>query len=294
MRFELFTRMVDELAGVPELHLQGLGEPMLHPRFFDMVRYAAGRGFRVSTNSNLTLLHPRRAERCVRSGLDRLHVSIDGATPETYEAIRHRSRFARVVRNLEGLLAARERLGSALPRQRMVAVVMRRNLHELPELVRLAHRWDMEELFVQHLAHDFGESTLPAHYAPMREFVNQETLLTEDPDRIERFFGEARTVAGTLGLTLRLPRTRPRPHPAGTPGRTRCDWPWRGMYLSYQGIAMPCCMVATPDRASLGNAAGDGAAAVWDNLEYREFRRQLDSDNPPEVCRSCSLYHGTF
>jgi PAS domain S-box-containing protein len=27
------------------------------------------------------------------------------------------------------------------------------------------------------------------------------------------------------------------------------DWPWRGAYLSYDGQAVPCCMVSTPDRA---------------------------------------------
>jgi hypothetical protein len=37
--------------------------------------------------------------------------------------------------------------------------------------VRQAHSWSIETMFVQHLCHDFGESSLPAHYRPMREFV---------------------------------------------------------------------------------------------------------------------------
>src|SRR3954470_23459703 len=115
MPFETFTRLVDQLGTMTELQLQGLGEPMMHPRFFDMVAYAAERGINVSTNSNLTLLNDRRAERCVTSGLARLHVSIDGATAETYERIRVRAHFERVVGNLERLLAARERLGSKFP-----------------------------------------------------------------------------------------------------------------------------------------------------------------------------------
>src|SRR5919199_2359088 len=115
MPFDAFTRTLDQFANVTELHLQGLGEPMMHPRFFDMVHYAAGRGIRVTTNSNLTLLSRQRAERCAASGLDTLFVSVDGATPTTYERIRVRSRFERVVRNLEGLLTARERAGRDLP-----------------------------------------------------------------------------------------------------------------------------------------------------------------------------------
>ena len=294
MDFGAFTRLVDQFVGLQELHLQGLGEPMMHPRFFDMVAYAAGKGVRVSTNSNLTLLNARRANACVASGLDRLHVSVDGATAATYERIRVRSHFDRVVRNLGLLQEARARHGSERPHVRMVVVIMRQNLHELPDLVRFAHRWSMEGLFVQHLCHDFGESSLPAHYRPMRDFVQEQTLFEEDPARVERFFADARAVAAELGVDLRLPRTRPRVHPPGTPGRQRCSWPWTGGYVSYQGYAMPCCMVSTPDRANFGNMVEQGVEAIWNGAGFEAFRDQLASDEPPEICRSCAVYTGTF
>lgn len=292
MPFDMFTGLVDQFAGLQELHLQGLGEPMMHPRFFDMIRYAANKSIRVTTNSNLTLLNPARAGQCVSSGLDCLHVSIDGATATTYERIRVRARFERVQRNLELLLAARA--AGSRPRLHLVTVIMRQNLAELPDLVRLAASWSMAEMFVQHLCHDFGEASLPAHYRPMRTFVQAQTLLEEEPERIEYYFGEARRVAREVGLVLRLPRTRPRPHPPGTPGPERCDWPWRGAYISYQGEAMPCCMVSTPDRINFGNWATEGVEAMWHGQAYQEFRRQLASDDHPEICRSCALYAGTF
>src|SRR3954451_13716921 len=209
MAFDVFTRLLDQFPGLEELQLQGLGEPMMHPRFFDMVEHAVGRGIKVSTNTNATLLSPRRAERCVTSGLGEIHISIDGATPETYERIRVRARFDRVIANVEGLVAARQRLGAASPRIRMVVVAMRWNLHEFPDLVRLAHRLSIDTVFVQHLCHDFGESRLPSHYRPMREFVDDETLVGEDPSRVDRYFREARQVASELGVDLRLPRTKP-------------------------------------------------------------------------------------
>jgi radical SAM protein with 4Fe4S-binding SPASM domain len=95
-------------------------------------------------------------------------------------------------------------------------------------------------------------------------------------------------------VPLRLPRTRPRLHPPGTPGRTRCDWPWSGAYLSYQGYAMPCCMVATPDRSNFGNMTAHGVREIWDGEAYQKFRQQLASEEPPEICRTCSVYSGTF
>src|SRR5437868_13029136 len=183
MAWETFVRLLDEFPGLRELQLQGLGEPMMHPRFFDMVAHAVARRIYVGTNTNLTLLNARRAELCITSGLAELHASIDGATRQTYERIRVRAYFDRILSNLGSLLDARRRLGSATPRVRLVAVAMRQNLHELPDLVRLAHRLGIEAVFVQHLCHDFGESALPAHYPPMRDFVEEQTLLNEEIGR---------------------------------------------------------------------------------------------------------------
>jgi radical SAM protein with 4Fe4S-binding SPASM domain len=294
MRFEAFCELIEQFPEIAELQLQGLGEPLLHPDFFRMVSHAAQRGIMVSTNTNLTVMSEQRAEQCVSSGLHIMHVSIDGASADTYEAIRIRSRLSRVLRNLRRVTQMKARLDSELPHIHLVAVAMRHNLCELPDLVRLAHEEGIATVFVQHLCHDFGESSLPAQYRPMRAFIDEETLLHEDPQRVAHYFDAARAAAAELGVALRLPNVRPRAHAGGTPGKHRCDWPWRGAYISYDGKAMPCCMVATPDRIHFGDMTEQGVADVWNNDAYRRFREQLDSDDPPQVCRSCAVYAGTF
>src|SRR5581483_8396009 len=153
---------------------------------------------------------------------------------------------------------------------------------------------EIPSIFVQHLCHDFGESSLPAQYRPMRDFVEDQTLLKEDPAVVDHSFNSARAVAKELGIDLRLPRTRVRLHAPGTPGPDRCDWPWHGPYVSYQGLAMPCCMIATPDRMNFGSVAEQSVEELWNGEAYQTFRQQLASDEPPEICRSCSVYAGTF
>lgn len=291
MPLETFRQLLDGFPAATELHLQGLGEPLMHPQFFDMVRLAAARGLTVSTNTNLTLLTPARARECVASGLATIHVSIDGATASTYESIRIRARFSKVLRNLDRLLAARAALGSATPRIRIVTVAMRRNLAELPAIVRLAAEHGVDTLFVQHLCHEYAEASLPEAYRSMRDFVAAETLLGAEAGTVAAVFEEARRTARTLNIDLRLPPLEQ--HPAQRRPRG-CDWPWRGAYLSYRGDAMPCCMVSTPDRANLGNMAADGVEQVWNGARYQAFRAALASGDPPEICRSCGIYNGTF
>jgi hypothetical protein len=53
-------------------------------------------------------------------------------------------------------------------------------------------------------------------------------------------------------------------------------------------------MVATPDRVHFGSMVAEGVRAIWEGPAYAAFRARLDSDDPPEICRTCSLYAGTF
>jgi radical SAM protein with 4Fe4S-binding SPASM domain len=242
----------------------------------------------------MTVLTPAHAAACVASGLHTMHVSLDGATAESYETIRVRARLDKVLRNLRRLMDAKAAAASELPHIALVAVAMRLNLDQLPGLVRLASAEGVESLSVQHLCHDFGEASLPERYRPMREFIDEQSLLREEKSRVDSVFAETRSEAERLGITLRLPRLVPRVHPPDLPGRQRCDWPWRGAYISYDGKAMPCCMVSTPDRINFGDIASQGVARVWNNDAYQDFRERLSSATPPAVCSSCALYSGTF
>lgn len=287
---ELFISILDQFPDLRELQLQGLGEPLMHPRFFEMVEIAASRGIDVAVNTNLSFMTERNAEACVTSGLARLHASLDGATPETYERIRVRGNYAKAVRNLQRVLAARRRLRSRTPLVELVAVAMRENIHELPALIVSAARSGVDRVSVQHLCHDFAESSLPESYRPMRQFVEEQTLVNESPERVARIFEETKRAAELHKLDLRLPRiaSEPSQQPRG------CTWPTTGAYFSYAGDVMPCCMISTPDRFTFGDVRKQPFAQMWNGERYETFRADLASPNPPEICRSCAVYTGTF
>lgn len=293
MCFHVFRSIVDDLPGLETLTLQGLGEPLLAPDLERMVEYASARGVRCGLNTNATLLTRVRAERLIDDGLDWLHVSLDGATAETYESIRDGSDFERVRRNVAGLVAARRERRSDRPRLSLVFVAMRRNVHELPDVVRLAHDWDVERLYVQNLSHTFSDTVPFGSYAEIRRYAAEEALFF-DPERARRSFATAAEAAAELAVDLRLPRLEPPRRAlreAGTPG---CHWPFEAAYVTHRGGVQPCCMVMGADRAVLGDASTDGFRAVWHDRAYREFRAALLTDEPPEVCAGCSLYRGVF
>lgn len=295
-----FTALLDAMPGLEALHLQGLGEPMLHPQFFDMVALAARRGIRVSANTNLTLLTVRRAQRCIDSGLAALSVSLDGATAATFQAIRHGASFDKVVRNLARLTDARDAAGSPLE-VRGVMVLMRSNLDELPALVELLHAHRVNELLVQRLSSDLAHEALPPRYIPIRDYSRQAELRPEDLPHATAVFERASQRARQLGLQLNLPALRPAPAATARATGPRCSWPWDGLYFTAAGELLPCCMAATADRASFGKVFEADAAATrvhldsaWNGTSAQRFRQGLTDHRPPSVCQSCALYHGTF
>jgi radical SAM protein with 4Fe4S-binding SPASM domain len=291
MDLATFRRVVDDLPDLETLTLQGLGEPLLAPDLVKMVRHASARGIRVGFNSNGTLLTRERAEALIDAGLDWLHVSIDGATAATHEAIREGVDFAAVTRNVRGLTEVMRARRAERPRVCIVVVAMRRNAAELGDLVRLAATLGVGSVRVQGLSHSFDDTADSDAYAGIRAFTREEALWEGDP-AARRAFGAARAAADETGVDLRLPRMEPRPA-RRAPGQRGCDWPWRSAYVTHRGEMQPCCMVMGVDRVSLGNVR-DGFREVWEDEAYEGFRAALTSDEPPPVCRGCSLYRGVF
>ncbi|HLM08037.1 MAG TPA: radical SAM protein [Blastococcus sp.] len=293
MSMELFRRLVDDTPGLARLTLQGLGEPLLQPHLFEMVAYAKARGIAVGFNSNAMLLTRERADRLVAVGLDWLHVSLDGATAATYEGIRSRADFDRVAHNLRGLQEAKRAVGAAKPSIQVVFVAMRRNLHELPDLVQLVSGWSVDEVHVQGLSHDFADTDPAGAYAGIRRFARAESLERVDPDLVADVFARARDEAHRVGIRLRLPSPQPTPV-RREPGRPGCSWPWDAAYITSSGVVQPCCMVMGDDRVAMGDLREANLAEIWRGKAYADFRAALSSDTPPAVCAGCSLYRRTF
>jgi radical SAM protein with 4Fe4S-binding SPASM domain len=110
MDFGLYKKIIDELGAfdrkIKVLRLYKEGEPLLHPRFADMVRYAKQSGCveAVDTTTNGVLLDAGRVEAIIDAGIDRINISIDGMSDEQYlRFARTKVDFNRLVDNLRRL-----------------------------------------------------------------------------------------------------------------------------------------------------------------------------------------------
>jgi radical SAM protein with 4Fe4S-binding SPASM domain len=131
--YELYTRIIDEGAarGLASVKFNYLGEPLLNPRIFDMIRYAKRAGLvDVMLNTNATALTPDASRALIDAGLDQLFFSFDSPYREHYERIRIGASYHRTLRNIRRFHEIRRELGSVRPHTRIAMVRMAENEHE--------------------------------------------------------------------------------------------------------------------------------------------------------------------
>ena len=293
MSLATFITLLDDLPDLERITLQGLGEPLLAPELTAMITEAVGRGISVGFNTNATRLTPDWSRRLIQAGLSWLHVSIDGSTPATFSAIRVGAQLDVVVANLRALVAARSDAGVAEPRIQLNTVVMRRNIAELEDLVRLAADIGVDRMWVQGLSHDFADVADDEGFLAIRRWTDRQRLPSGD-DRLGRRLDRARLLAAELGLDLRLPPLDQDQDGGRRDDEPGCDWPWRSAYVAYDGAVQPCCMLMGRDRGRLGSVAEQPLSQLWSSPGYRQLRADLLGPDAPSICRGCSAYKRTF
>ncbi len=136
--FEAKT-IVDNLGGLRSVLLLGSGEPLLNKDIVEIARIfrcGIGSDGEINIGTNGTLLTAKMAESLLDADLSGLGVSIDGATAETYEAIRIGANFDAVIDNIRHfliLMKAREKQTHIWANY----VVQPKNIHECEAFVIL-------------------------------------------------------------------------------------------------------------------------------------------------------------
>lgn len=151
--FAALMQQVAALPAPPVIHLSGYGEPTTHPDFLELIRLAKATGAKVEVTSNGTLLDSAMAQALIDLDLDRLVVSVDGATAARYEEIRTWSSFDQVIDNLRELKRRRLRRHGrhGNPQLALAFVAMQENIADLPLLPALAIQVGAWEVLVSNV-----------------------------------------------------------------------------------------------------------------------------------------------
>jgi len=281
-----FVRILDQLPAIYRLKLVGLGEPLLNPEFFDMVRAAHRRRIRVITTTNGSLLDGERRRELLACGLSVLNVSMDAANAETHARLRPGSDLEHIGEGLAALVKERGRRRS--PGIRVWHLIQREAVSQLPQLVSLCTKWGVDALLCTAKITNFGSVSL-------EEIVRDRRALAQD---LQAVLPQARRRAAQAKLHFNCPQAPPR---ARLPSEGRpCRWPWGRTFVTARGEVIPCPYASGPDGVVLGRLlrgarAGQEASScptesfseIWNGPGMRRVREQLRARQNPAFCRAC-------
>jgi radical SAM protein with 4Fe4S-binding SPASM domain len=280
---ETARALLDQLPSVRRVVLHGIGEPTLNPRLAEIIATVKERGAYALFNTNGLLLRGRLLEDLVRSDLDEVRISVDAATPETYRLVRGADMFSRVIANAQALNETRVRLGATTPRTSLWMTGLKSNVRELPQLVEIASRAGITEVYVQRLVFS-GRNLANA----------DEALYGHIGDEARAGLARAEQTARELGVTLRGSHDAlPPDHAPAVADRpwSACRRPTSLMYVTANGNVLPCCIAPFTDAPYgsliLGNTGRMSLEEIWNGNQYREWRSKMQSDEPPAACRGC-------
>ena len=204
-------------------------------------------------STNATYLDQRKARVLLESGLDFLVISMDGASPDTYERIRVGGDFSTTLRNVRGFFELRhERRSETVVVVQMI--VSEANRHEVDPFARL---WA-------------GVAGAQVMIKEARDWAGQVNL-------------------GRL-VSIGLGPGREQPPQSATPAihHVACRMMWSELTVLWDGDVVPCVNVFEKDNV-LGNLARQSLEEVWNGPAMRRLRGAHLADDVGDitVCATC-------
>ncbi len=175
------------------LILNGVGEPLLHPGLEAFVRTARDlmpdEGW-IGFQSNGLLLTPARAATLAAAGLDRVCLSVDAASPETFRKVREGGELDGIAQAFSAIASAKAASGGRDLQAGVEFVAMRSNIGELPAVLRWA-------------ASRGARFAIVTHVVPYDRPHAAEAAFEANTDEAIALFGKWREKAGREGLDIR-------------------------------------------------------------------------------------------
>lgn len=257
LKKELYESIIDQLAPtLSYLIFYFQGEPYLHPSLLEMVSYASRKKIYTATSTNAHYLNDQAARRTVESGLDRLIISIDGTTQETYESYRIGGKLEKVIEGAKNVIRWKRELRSQTPHVIFQFLVVGHNEHQLND--------------VKKLAAEIGVDEVKFKTAQIYNFENGSELIPKNP----KYSRYKKNADGKYSIKNGL--------------ADHCWKMWHSCVITWDGKVVPCCFDKDAHYV-LGDLTQKSFQEIWQGQPYNQFRQTLfNARSEIEMCRNCT------
>lgn len=257
LNLDLHQKMLGQVSkSVFYINYYFQGEPFLHPDFLELIRQAKKHKIYTATSTNAHFIDQKKAEEIIDSGLDRLIISIDGLTQETYQNYRVHGKLEKVIEATKHLIETKKQKNSPTPHLIFQFLAVKPNEHEIPAVFSLGKEMGIDEVRIK--------------TAQLYDYKNGNSLMPENED-YSRYKLQS---DGTYKLKYKT--------------GNHCWRMWSGSVLTWDGKVVPCCFDKDAKHV-LGSLENADFNSIWNDKKYRAFRQAvLTGRNQIEICQNCS------
>jgi len=282
-----FRRLWPAMKKTRLVHLQGWGEPFLHPDFFSLAALARQAGCQVGTTTNGMLLDEGKLRQALASGMDFIAFSLAG-WGEHHDRVRPGTSFRKIVACIQELNRLKEQAGAATPQIHLAYLLLNSGLPDLEKLPHILPGLGVNQVVI---------STLD--FVPSRELADERLLsagLSAD-DELQARLAQVAAAAARLGVTVQY-----RLNPPGKGALLCPEHAHQAFYLTADGGVSPCVFTNLPvSRATymgregelpyqplvFGNLLEQELGDIWRRKAYVHFRRTFFTGRLATPCRQC-------
>ena len=257
LKADFFRKTIDEIyRELSYLIFYFQGEPYINPQFLDMVRYANEKGIYTITSTNGHFLNDENARRTVESGLDRLIISVDGTTQDTYEQYRIGGKLENVLQGARNVVKWKRQLGARHPHLIFQFLVVRPNEHQIPDIYRLAKEIGIDEVKLK--------------TAQVYDYENGHPLIPTQ----RRYARYQQNADGSWSVKHALSK--------------HCWKLWHACVITWDGLVVPCCFDKDAQHR-LGDLKNKSFRHIWQDGPYLRFRQTiLKGREHIDICTNCT------
>ncbi|MHB9074078.1 MAG: radical SAM protein [Desulfobaccales bacterium] len=280
MTFAQFKHVCDEFPDLRYVNATGEGTGFLNKDFKPMIELLTERGVFILLVDSFDRFGPDMSRWLVELGVERLEISLDAGTKDTYEIVRKGAKWDRVLENIRHLKYWKEKYNSPFPSVLYRYVITTLNLEECIDFLEL----------VNELSVDCGTGLRRVEFCGLLSFPAVQQYEVDDIPM--GLIDKIHQRAAELNISIGWPHTT-----YVMEDVSNCT-KWMQPYVTIDGdVILDCALLMSDDRGNLhrtrlGNVFEEPMSDIWDRSRYRRIRRAVNDRNGPipAFCNECRGY----
>jgi MoaA/NifB/PqqE/SkfB family radical SAM enzyme len=277
-----------EKLGVSEIIPSTMGDPLLYKNIDLFFELAEKYNIKINLTTNGTFPKKSVTEwaKMIIPVTSDTKISLNGATKQTAEKIMIGLNFNKQVQNIKKFVAFRNQYFEQTgyySRITLQLTFMQNNMHELPEIVKLASQLDIDRIKGHHLWTHFSE-------IEDLSFKKDEKSMQKWNEIVEKTFDVAEKYRKPNGKKILLEQIdflKPQ-ETTEVPYEYECPFLKKELWISATGKISPCC---APDelRNSLGDFGNYSETSISEVLESETYKNLTTNYKEVPLCKTCVM-----